>query len=195
MHKIYVGLFLGLLTYTACNNSHKAGSEEQASTESTVVNRPPVQSKLNDAGTTALIATLTSYYQLKDAMVATSVEKAKTAAADLAVKADTMKSIATRSGGNDSLVTYMDTIITHSRNIVGMDDKTCEKQRVAFEPISTAIYTALKKAELKNAGVYHQYCPMAFNDKGAFWLSDNADIKNPYFGKKMLECGEVMDSL
>jgi hypothetical protein len=36
---------------------------------------------------------------------------------------------------------------------------------------------------------------MAFDDKGAYWLSAESEIKNPYFGKKMLECGEVTDSL
>ena len=50
-------------------------------------------------------------------------------------------------------------------------------------------------AELKNAGVYRQFCPMAFNDQGAYWLSPETEIRNPYFGKKMLACGEVRDSL
>jgi Cu(I)/Ag(I) efflux system membrane fusion protein len=36
---------------------------------------------------------------------------------------------------------------------------------------------------------------MALHDTGAFWLSQEADIKNPYFGKEMLECGETVDSL
>ncbi len=57
------------------------------------------------------------------------------------------------------------------------------------------MYGMLKNVDLKNAGIYREYCPMAFNERGAYWLSDDADIKNPYFGKKMLECGEVTDSL
>jgi Cu(I)/Ag(I) efflux system membrane fusion protein len=36
---------------------------------------------------------------------------------------------------------------------------------------------------------------MAFDNKGAYWLSDQAKIRNPYFGDKMLECGEVKDTL
>jgi Cu(I)/Ag(I) efflux system membrane fusion protein len=55
------------------------------------------------------------------------------------------------------------------------------------------MYGLLKNVDLKNAHVYQEYCPMAFNEKGAHWLSDDSDIKNPYFGKKMLECGEVTD--
>ena len=27
--------------------------------------------------------------------------------------------------------------------------------------------------------------------KGAYWLQDSKEIKNPYYGKSMLECGET----
>jgi Cu(I)/Ag(I) efflux system membrane fusion protein len=36
---------------------------------------------------------------------------------------------------------------------------------------------------------------MAFNDKGAYWLSDKEAIRNPYFGDKMLTCGSVEETL
>jgi Cu(I)/Ag(I) efflux system membrane fusion protein len=36
---------------------------------------------------------------------------------------------------------------------------------------------------------------MAFDNKGAYWLSNVSEIKNPYFGEKMLTCGSVQDSL
>jgi Cu(I)/Ag(I) efflux system membrane fusion protein len=36
---------------------------------------------------------------------------------------------------------------------------------------------------------------MAFNNSGAYWLSDNATIRNPYFGDKMLSCGSVEEKL
>jgi hypothetical protein len=32
---------------------------------------------------------------------------------------------------------------------------------------------------------------MAKDGKGAMWLSETKEIKNPYFGDKMMECGEV----
>ncbi len=36
--------------------------------------------------------------------------------------------------------------------------------------------------------IYRFHCPMAFNNKGAYWLQDNEDTKNPYFGSSMLIC-------
>ena len=47
----------------------------------------------------------------------------------------------------------------------------------------------------EKSGVYIQYCPMAFNDKGADWLSYDSYIRNPYFGDLMLKCGLVTDSI
>lgn len=41
--------------------------------------------------------------------------------------------------------------------------------------------------------IYEQYCPMYNNDRGATWLSLNEEIRNPYFGSKMLKCGTVQN--
>ena len=38
---------------------------------------------------------------------------------------------------------------------------------------------------------YYQFCPMADNNKGAYWLSKEETILNPYFGKAMHSCGEI----
>jgi Cu(I)/Ag(I) efflux system membrane fusion protein len=35
------------------------------------------------------------------------------------------------------------------------------------------------------------YCSMAFGNKGAAWLQPGDQIRNPYFGRKMLRCGEI----
>ncbi|WP_317044539.1 hypothetical protein [Maribacter sp. 4G9] len=43
--------------------------------------------------------------------------------------------------------------------------------------------------------VYIQKCPMANNNKGAFWLSMEKEIKNPYYGDQMLTCGSIIDSI
>ena len=36
---------------------------------------------------------------------------------------------------------------------------------------------------------------MANDDKGGYWLSIEKEIKNPYFGSKMLKCGEVKGTI
>jgi hypothetical protein len=48
---------------------------------------------------------------------------------------------------------------------------------------------------VKNFGggrvLYHDHCPMARNNQGALWISELKEVKNPYFGAEMLECGRV----
>jgi hypothetical protein len=85
--------------------------------------------------------------------------------------------------------------MSKSDALIAAKNEDIEQKRARFAEISNAMYKVATLAKLKNAGVYHQYCPMAFDDKGAYWLSAESEIKNPYYGKKMLECGEVRDSL
>ncbi len=65
--------------------------------------------------------------------------------------------------------------------------KDLESARQAFKPLSASLikYLADNKA---GRGVYHEaFCPMA----NASWLQSGKDIKNPYMGKIMLDCGEL----
>ena len=63
-------------------------------------------------------------------------------------------------------------------------------QRENFETLSSSIEKMLQ-GSLKSGTLYKQYCPMAFNNKGAYWISSSKDVLNPYFGDKMLKCGRV----
>lgn len=65
-----------------------------------------------------------------------------------------------------------------------------EEQRIHFEDLTDEM-EKIVKTSLKSGTIYKQYCPMAFDDKGAYWLSSSKDILNPYFGDKMLKCGSV----
>ncbi|MBL0883100.1 MAG: DUF3347 domain-containing protein [Chitinophagaceae bacterium] len=74
-------------------------------------------------------------------------------------------------------------------------EKNIEERRKSFQVLSEQLYDLIRAVKYDRAVVYHQYCPMAFNDAGAFWLSNSSDIRNPYLPKKMLICGEVKDSI
>jgi len=67
-----------------------------------------------------------------------------------------------------------------------------ETQRVAYARFEDALYASLKRFGV-NGTVYRQFCPMAKNGAGAYWLSDKKPIRNPYFGEQMLTCGETKE--
>ena len=64
--------------------------------------------------------------------------------------------------------------------------------RSAFERASTALIAMVEAGgnPLPRI-VYVARCPMAFDNRGARWLQDSAEIRNPYFGASMLTCGSV----
>jgi len=71
-----------------------------------------------------------------------------------------------------------------------------EAQRKSFSTLSDHIYKSIKAFGLGGDEIaYYEYCPMAFNNEGGYWLSDEEKIRNPYFGDKMLSCGEVKERL
>jgi hypothetical protein len=154
-------------------------------------------SSLDSLSTSNMMLVVSKYYTLKDALVAANLAKTTSGAAALSAAADTFRMLllSKDSVKAKTVVVFLDTVLQHARAISALADPSCEKQRVEFSPVSNAMYQLLKVAGLKNGGVYREYCPMAFNDKGAYWLSNVSEIKNPYFGKIMLECGEVTDSL
>jgi Cu(I)/Ag(I) efflux system membrane fusion protein len=65
-----------------------------------------------------------------------------------------------------------------------------KEQRKYFKNLSSLLTNAIEVFGI-NERVYHQFCPMADNNKGAYWLSNEEKVLNPYFGDAMLLCGEV----
>ena len=65
-----------------------------------------------------------------------------------------------------------------------------KEQKNYFKHLSTYMANAIQLYGV-NEKVYYQFCPMGDNNKGAYWLSKEEKVINPYFGDAMLTCGEV----
>lgn len=138
---------------------------------------------------------LNNYYHLKDAFVLSNNEMAVTSANLLVKSADSLdlKEVNADSSIVEMVKGYVQTVSAESKAL--SQEKDIEAKRKSFQMISDAMYDLVRTVHFDKEVVYHQFCPMAFNDAGAYWLSSTADIKNPYYGKKMLTCGEVKDSI
>jgi len=79
-------------------------------------------------------------------------------------------------------------IVTAARKLATSTDVNV--QREAFSELTKSMDAILEGA-LKSGEIYKQYCPMAFEGKGDFWYSNSKEIRNPYFGDKMLKCGRI----
>ncbi len=67
-------------------------------------------------------------------------------------------------------------------------------QREHFDMLSQDVYD-LVKAFPAGQTLYQDHCPMYNDGKGAIWLSETKEIKNPYYGKKMITCGSVKETI
>jgi hypothetical protein len=77
---------------------------------------------------------------------------------------------------------------------IGKNGDKIEHQRLHFAMLSEVVYELVKDF---GAGypLYHIHCPMARENQGAMWLSEMKEVKNPYFGAKMLTCGTVEEMI
>jgi len=116
-----------------------------------------------------------AYLNLRDALIESDAEMAKEATADL-------RSL---EGADFNKISEVATLISASDDL--------ESQRLLFSELTTLIEPLIKD-HLAGGKVYKQYCPMAFNNDGASWLSAQSAIRNPYFGSKMLKCGEITET-
>ena len=69
-----------------------------------------------------------------------------------------------------------------------------EKQRNHFKHLSAHVSKGVKLFGV-NQKVYEQFCPMADNKKGAYWLSLDEVITNPYIGGDKLTCGSTESTI
>ncbi|MBE7178297.1 MAG: DUF3347 domain-containing protein, partial [Mucilaginibacter polytrichastri] len=70
-----------------------------------------------------------------------------------------------------------------------------EGQRKQFAVLNESFIGLVKKTGVNGGELYVQNCPMYAKGKGANWLSAQKEIKNPYYGDKMLECGSVKETI
>ncbi len=73
--------------------------------------------------------------------------------------------------------------------------KGIDKQRDFFVTLSAEITQLVSAAPITSGAIYQQFCPMAFEGAGGYWLSDSKEIRNPYYGDKMLTCGAVKQTI
>lgn len=119
------------------------------------------------------------YIHLKDALVGSNAIEAKRAATELE------KILATVPHAKKALDAA--TVIAASTKL--------DEQRTTFSTLSNEMTTLVKSSKLSSGVLYVEYCPMANNNSGGFWLSNEKEIKNPYFGDMMLKCGSVKETI
>ncbi|WP_047788422.1 efflux RND transporter periplasmic adaptor subunit [Tenacibaculum mesophilum] len=132
-----------------------------------------------------------AYIVLKDALVKTDANAAKISAGNLqkALTSVDMK-LLTNEEAHKQWMQLVPALKSSNAEIGKTTDVSA--QRKYFKVLSEHFIIAVQSFGI-NEVTYKQYCPMADSDKGAYWLSKEKQVLNPYFGEGMLKCGEVKE--
>ncbi|MCK5706403.1 MAG: efflux RND transporter periplasmic adaptor subunit [Candidatus Aureabacteria bacterium] len=77
-------------------------------------------------------------------------------------------------------------------NLLKKDSKNLDALRLQLKDVSTILKEVFDNSDYRvKSKLYLIFCPMAFDGKEAYWLSNEQEIKNPYYGDAMPSCGEI----
>ena len=133
------------------------------------------------------------YLKLKDAFVQTDADLAKKMIPELMKQLKNVKMELLQGDAHMYWMKQLKTLKAHTEKIGNLSD--VEAQRRQFSFATNALVNSIKAFGITDDTFYVQHCPMAFDNEGADWISDFSEIKNPYFGDKMLTCGITKDTI
>ncbi len=168
---------------------HQHGANHSPETSLINENKPEVNKQFKDQ----LMALLQPYITLKDAFVQTNAKEAATAARQLQAALNKVDMALLKGETHNAWMPLLEKLNSSINAIPQSTD--VEIQRKSFSELSNLYYQAIQQFNITGLDAYYQYCPMAFGNQGAYWISKDTVISNPYFGSKMLRCGETKSTI
>lgn len=198
MKSIIIGIAISTISLVACNNGNdqSAGASKKSTDTMQTMTTAPKSGSSNsgDVTSSSSIKDLVgNYFHLKNAL---ANDDGKDAASAGQAMVAAMGKLDTASFTPDQKKVYKDMADDTRENAehIGDNADKIDHQREHFEMLSKDMYDLVKKFGAEQT-VYQDFCPMYNNKKGATWLSETKDIKNPYLGKKMPTCGSVKEEI
>ena len=183
----------------SCNKKNK--EEETTNTpmmehDSTMVMSDGTMMNMNSEKTTSATSSnasidhiVANYLKLKNALANDNSKEAANSGNDLLAS---IGKVDMNSISKEQMKTYMDIADDLKENAehIGENAGKLDHQREHFVLLSNDINDLISTFGT-NQKLYQDYCPMADDNKGAIWISEIKEIKNPYFGTNMSTCGSV----
>jgi len=141
--------------------------------------------------TTSMV--IEAYLKIKNALVSDNDKEAALAGKVLLSAFDNIDKSSVPSEKKSEFNEIIEDAKEHANHILENQGEI-DHQREHFEMLSTDIKDLIAIVG-SDRTLYQIYCPMYNNKKGSSWLSASDDIKNPFYGSKMLNCGEVKSKI
>lgn len=179
-----------LLIFAACNNNGSNGNNTKVNDSTKVSN---AENPSTDHKPVSIEEMVTAYLDVKNALVN---DNGKEAASSGKALSNAMRNINEAALTGEQKKAYDDVkeeLAEHAEHIAENADKI-EHQREHFSLLSELVYDLVKVFKTGKV-LYKDRCLMYNDNKGAIWLSEVRQIKNPYYGKKMLTCGVIKEEI
>ena len=194
MKKTIIGIAIFAISLSACNSDNKTSEKEVIKNDTTQNNSSAMSSNNRDESVDGSMREMvTQYLQIKNAL---ANDNGKDAAAAGNAFAESMEKMGKTTLSTEKKKAW-DKVSDDAKEMaehIGKNGDKLEHQREHFDMLSNDMYDMVKTF---GAGqpLYKDFCPMYNNKKGAIWLSETKEIKNPYLGKSMPTCGSVKEEL
>lgn len=139
-------------------------------------------------GTADARPVIKAYLSVKDALASDNAAAAAQSGNALSTALGQLEKEATAPAAKQAFDKDGQAALKSAQAIGGSGD--IKAQRKAFKDLSEHLYSLIKVIGASET-LYLDYCPMA----KASWLSDKKPIANPYYGKSMLTCGSVKETI
>ena len=182
--------------FTDCS-SNNTKSESTTSTTANAAKATQAEPKTTESKPTSTAQSpnfsigeiVTNYLKMKNALTKDDAKEAANAGNAIVA---TLATLDMKSLTKEQMKSYMDVADDakeHAEHI-GANSGKIDHQREHFALLSKDVADLLKTFG-SSQKLYQDFCPMYDDGKGAIWISEFKEIKNPYFGNKMLSCGSV----
>jgi hypothetical protein len=200
---VFAAALFAAFTFSACSDNKTENAEvttehhegmnhedmdHDKMTTSTVIETPNFES-VAEPVQTQIKHLVNEYMKLKDALVASDAAATKKAANEVLAVAKAMPIANLTDDAKAYAEEKTKEVISSTEKIAAAGEVSAQRENL--ELLSEAVFSMAKAFNAADGELYYQHCPMALNNKGAYWLSSNKDIRNPYFGESMLNCGST----
>jgi hypothetical protein len=200
---IFSVLAASILILSACNNNESktkdaehdmntmnADTTQQTVKEEKEIKTVPVAFTNVDSKVAASVKTIVDHYlHIKNALTNDNGAEAANGAKAMEKAISSLdKSLFTAE--QKKVYDDMEDDLKEHAEHIGKNGDNIKHQRSHFAMLSEDVYDLVKNF---GAGqpIYHDHCPMYNENKGAMWLSEMKEVKNPFYGAEMLTCGTV----
>jgi hypothetical protein len=175
-----------LFFLAACSSGTKEKQATHSIKNQSVLNSKPIKNIPTDI-------LLAAYLKLKNALIEDNDKNAASAGNEL-VKAFSDFDRSTLSAKQQKTYANIEDDAREHAEHIGKNAGNIPHQREHFDMLSKDVYDLIKLTGISH-GLYVDSCPMYNNSKGAIWISEIKEIKNPYFGKAMPSCGSIRETI